>query len=199
MTWWLKTRATAGIAAAVLLTIVLGILADDAELPIPVLTGQSGSFLVGHLITVAPAAMLLYGISGSDHRIESIAVRPTHNWNAVLGLAAAALAWLAAALLYAVTGNDIAVVLGRNTAGYIGVAMAVAAFTGPRLAGAATALVPLLCAATGWAQGGQPEPWAWVLHPAQSSIAIAAAAVMLILGTVLTLTRSTTTRLATGY
>lgn len=198
MTWWLKARAVTAFVATVLVTTVFGMLADDAELPIPVLTGQSGRFLVGHLITVLPSAMLMYGMGRTDLKVEGVGSRPIRAWNAALGVAAAALGALAAALLYATTGNEIAVVLGRNTAGYVGVAMIVGPFVGPRAAAAATAVVPLLCAATGWSQGGQPEPWAWVLQPAQSTGASAAAFAILILGTVVTLTRSTPLRQTAG-
>ncbi|MFB7913078.1 hypothetical protein [Streptomyces sp. NPDC056061] len=80
------------------------------------------------------------------------------------GLAAAAFGASVTGLIYLTTQQEIAVVLGRNTAGYIGITLLLAPFTGYRVAAASTAFVPLLCAATGWAPGGQPERWAWILH-----------------------------------
>ncbi|WP_455351394.1 hypothetical protein [Streptomyces sp. SYSU K217416] len=198
MSWWLKTRAAAAFVASVLVTAAFGMLADDAELPIPVLTGQSGRFLVGHLITVLPAAVLMYGMGRTDLKVESVASRPVRVWNAALGVAAATVGALAAGLLYLMSGNEIAAVLGRNTVGYIGIAMFVASFVGPRAAAVVTAAVPLVCAATGWAQGGQPEPWAWVLQPAQSVSAVAAAVLILAIGTVTTLLRSTPLRMTSA-
>jgi hypothetical protein len=196
--WWLKARAVTVVLGTVLATVVCGLLAGDAELPIPILTGQSGRFLVGHLITVLPAAALMYGMARTDFRVESVAVRPMNGWNAVLGVGAAAAGVTAAGVLYAFTHNDIAVVLARNTLGYIGVALITASFFGPRVAASITATVPLLCAATGWAQGGRPEPWAWILQPGQSISALAAAAMLLLLGTVITLARSTSLRRASS-
>lgn len=196
MVWWLKARAVAVVLGTVLATIVCGVLAGDAELPIPVLTGQSGRFLVGHLITVLPAAALMYGIARTDLHVENVAVRPMNGWNAMLGVGAAAAGIAAAGVLYAFSPNDIAVVLGRNSVGYIGIALIVASFLGARAAASITAAVPLLCAATGWEQGGQPEPWAWVLEPGNSVSALVAANVLWLLGTVSTLARSTSFRRA---
>ncbi|WP_405600768.1 hypothetical protein OG741_23025 [Streptomyces sp. NBC_01410] len=182
MTWWLKARAAAAFFATALITACGGLLFGETDLPIPVLTGQSGSFLVGHLITVLPAAMLMYGLSRTDTRMESVAVRPIPLWNTALGMSAATLTVLAALLLYLVSYKEIAVVMGRNTAGYIGFAMLVSAFLGPRIAAVITAAVPLICAATGWTAAGQPEPWAWILQPARSSSAVIAAMLVLVAG-----------------
>ncbi|MFE3328654.1 hypothetical protein [Streptomyces sp. NPDC059176] len=182
MTWWLKARATTAFIATALITSCGGLLFGETDLPVPVLTGQSGSFLVGHLITVLPAAMLLYGLSRTDTRMERVAVRPMPFWNIALGMSAAALTVLAAGLLYAVSNEEIAVVVGRNAAGYIGFAMLVSAFLGPRTAAVVTSTVPLICAATGWTPAGQPEPWAWILQPARSSLAIIVAMLVLAAG-----------------
>ncbi|MFC7310568.1 hypothetical protein ACFQVC_40945 [Streptomyces monticola] len=164
------------------MTALLGMLAGNAELPIPLLTGQSGTFLVGHLITVLPAATLMYGLSRGDARLEAVACRPMGPWNAMLGLAAAAAGGTVAALLYLATNSPISLVLGRNTIGYIGCALLASVLVGPRFAAPLTAVLPLLCAATGWRQGGQPEPWAWILQPPHSTIGAAAALLLLALG-----------------
>ncbi|MGW2563841.1 hypothetical protein ACWCXB_32365 [Streptomyces sp. NPDC001514] len=182
MIWWLRARGAVGLLATVCLTMLGGLLAGEAELPIPVLTGQSGTFLVGHLLTVLPAVMLMYGMGRTDTGIESVACRTMPGWDATLGLATAAAGATAAGLLHLISANDITFVLGRNLTGYIGCALLLTAFLGPRIAAVLTTALPLLCAATGWQRGGQPERWAWILQPAQSSAAAATAVGLLIVG-----------------
>ncbi|MFD5387754.1 hypothetical protein ACFWMG_22955, partial [Streptomyces sp. NPDC127074] len=68
MIWWFKARAVPALSASVVGTNVVGLLMGNAELPVPVLTGQSGHFLVGHLITLLPAVMLLHGMGRGGRR-----------------------------------------------------------------------------------------------------------------------------------
>ncbi|WP_328301526.1 hypothetical protein OG389_29685 [Streptomyces sp. NBC_00435] len=182
MSWWLKARTAHGLAAACALTVVLGILLGDAELPIPVLTGQAGVFLAGHLLTVLPAVVLMYGQERTDHRIESTAARPVNRWNASMGAVAALAVVAATALIYLVSGSSMAIVSGRNIAAYIGIAMILAAFIGPRVSAVLTTLLPIGLANTGWAPSGAPKIWAWLLHDANSGIALASAAFALVAG-----------------
>ncbi|MER5564442.1 hypothetical protein ABT071_38315 [Streptomyces sp. NPDC002506] len=194
MNWWLKTRAPAAFLTAVLITTAFAGLAGNAELPIPSLTGSTGNFLVGHLITVLPAAVLMYAASRTDLRMEGVAARPIPAWNTLLGLMAALTAASAAAIAYALTRQDIAVVTGRNAAGYIGFAMLLCALAGPRIASFTTAALPIVVATTGWAPDGRARLWAWVLQPAQSGPAAIAVLTLLAAGAAVTLTRSTPAR-----
>ncbi|MEU7018956.1 hypothetical protein AB4225_25315 [Streptomyces sp. 2RAF24] len=191
MNWWLKTRAPAAFFTAVILTTACAGLAGNAQLPIPSLTGSTGNFLVGHLITVLPAAVLMYAASRTDNRMERVAARPIQVWNTLLGLMAAFTAALVAAIAYALTRQDITFVIGRNTVGYIGFAMFLCALAGPRVASFTTAALPIVLATTGWAPDGGARPWAWVLQPAQSGPAAGAALALLIAGAAVTLTRFT--------
>ncbi|MFE1383534.1 hypothetical protein ACFW6S_31765 [Streptomyces sp. NPDC058740] len=194
MNWWLKTRAPAAFFTAVILTTAFASLAGNAQLPIPSLTGSTGNFLVGHLITVLPAAVLMYAASRTDNRMERVAARPIHVWNTLLGLMAAVTAALAAAIAYALTRQDITFVTGRNTVGYIGFAMFLCALAGARVASFTTAALPIVLATTGWAPDGRARPWAWVLQPAQSGPAAGATLALLIAGVAVTLTRLTPAR-----
>ncbi|WP_432093274.1 hypothetical protein [Streptomyces sp. bgisy100] len=168
-------------------TLAVGLLIGNSQLPIPALAGQSGEFLVGHLITLAPAVLLLYGTGRGDLRTESVASRPLRRWDVVLAVSTAAVSLLAAMICQLAVSTGIAMVLGRNIAGYIGLALILHPLIGYRLAGASLAAVPLICAAAGWRAGGRPEPWAWLLHDGDSHVAMAMAAVTLAAGSVMTL------------
>ncbi|WP_413105645.1 hypothetical protein [Streptomyces sp. Inha503] len=189
MNWWLKARAVPALSVSVVATNAVGLLMGDAELPVPVLTGQSGHLLVGHLITLLPAVMLLHGMGRGDLRTESIACRPVRRWDAALGSAVAATGAGMAALCYAMGADNIALVLGRNIAGYVGLALLLFPFLGHRIAAVTVAIVPLLCAAAGWRSGGRPEPWAWILYPANSLVAPLITAAIVLVGIFVCLTR----------
>ncbi|MER5888304.1 hypothetical protein ABT160_31170 [Streptomyces sp. NPDC001941] len=188
MTWWLKVRTAPGLLAALGGTMLLGLLIGDAELPVPALTGQSGRFLLGHLLTLTPAVVFLFGTGRGDTASESVAIRPVRRWDVALALTTAALALAAAGVVHTLAPDSIALTLGRNTTGYLGLALLLYPFLGHRLAGAAICAVPLICAGAGWAQGGQPEPWAWILYPPNSAPALTAALTILATGTIAALT-----------
>ncbi|GAA0534005.1 MULTISPECIES: hypothetical protein [Streptomyces] len=189
MNWWLKARAVPALGVSVAVTNAVGLLMGNAELPVPVLTGQSGHFLVGHLITLLPAVMLLHGMGRGDLRIESVACRPVRRWDTALGAAAAATGAGVAALCYALGADSIALVLGRNIAGYVGLALLLFPFLGHRIAAVTVAVVPLVCAAAGWRSGGRPAPWAWILYPANSLVAPLITAAIVLVGILVCLTR----------
>ncbi|MEV7174669.1 hypothetical protein AB0O18_33860 [Streptomyces sp. NPDC093224] len=182
MIWWSKARAAQRLAAVTALTIGLGLLLGDTALPIPILTGQSGTFLAGHLLTVLPAVVLMYGKERTDHRLEATAARPVNRWDAGLAALTATSAAAVAGLLYLLLDADIAVVTGRNIAAYIGIAACISAFLGPRIAAFLTTVVPLGLAHTGWTPVGKAEIWAWLLHDADSATAIASTVITLMAG-----------------
>ncbi|MFH8617718.1 hypothetical protein ACH4E8_21915 [Streptomyces sp. NPDC017979] len=173
MNWWLKSRSIVGFAVTAVFTAITGLVVGDAELPVPSITGQAGTFLSGHLITVLPAVVLMHDISRGDVKSERIAARPINRWDAALGLSCAAFAALSPGLAYLISREEIAMVIGRNMVAYIGMAMLLAAFLGGRSAALATTLVPVTLSTAGWAPGNVPQPWAWVLHSADSLIALA--------------------------
>ncbi|MEE1751202.1 hypothetical protein [Streptomyces sp. SP18CS02] len=180
MNWWLKSRAWSGLAPVILATTLLGLLAGEAALPVPVLAGASGTFLVAHLIPVLPAAFLLHGYGRTDTRMEHVASRPMRLWNVALALAASAGAAVASVLAYLAWHNDITLVTGRNIVAYIALAVIGAFLLGPRNSAVVTTVIPLAMAATGWTPAGDPEPWAWVLHPARSTTAATVTLVLLL-------------------
>ncbi|QIP82743.1 hypothetical protein GLX30_00090 [Streptomyces sp. Tu 2975] len=186
MIWWLKLRAVPALAAGTTATFLIGLLIGSSELPVPALAGQAGHFLVGHLITLVPGVLLLYGAARADRRTERIATRPLTSWDTCLALGTAAVAMTAAVLCHLLWRTDITMVLGRNIAGYIGLALLLAPLLGHRVAAAALATVPLICAAAGWGLGGRPQPWAWLLYPGNSLPALALAGATLCAGTAAT-------------
>ncbi|MFF7780440.1 hypothetical protein ACFZCG_39265 [Streptomyces tanashiensis] len=170
MIWWCKVRAAAAVVAATAGTVVIGLVVGNVELPIPVLTGQSGQFLLAHLMTLIPAVTVLYGV-GRGSVTERVSVRNVRSWDAAYGVCVAAAGLLCALAGYLALDSDLAVVLGRNLAGYIGLALLLQPLLGSQLTGGALAAIPLVLAASGWKAGGAPEPWAWLLHPADSALA----------------------------
>ncbi|MFJ3900363.1 hypothetical protein [Streptomyces sp. NPDC090025] len=175
MIWWCKVRAVPVIALATIGTVALGLLVGNLELPVPVLVGQSGQFLLAHLMTLIPAVTLLYGFGRGETRTEGIAVRDLRSWDAALGLLVAAGGMLAAVLSHVALSSDLAVILGRNVAGYVGLALLLHPVLGTRLTGATLAAIPLVLAASGWGPSGDAKSWAWLLHPADSTLAMATA------------------------
>lgn len=123
MIWWCKARAVPALLATLIATITLGFLIGDAKLPVPALTGASGDFLLGHLITLAPAIVLLYGTGRGDLATETVASRPLRAWDTALAGAIGLLGLSAAAVSRLVGGDGITTVLGRNLAGYTALAL----------------------------------------------------------------------------
>ncbi|WP_459184485.1 hypothetical protein [Streptomyces sp.] len=176
-------------AVAVLGTFAVGLCIGNAELPVPSLTHQSGQFLVAHLITLVPAVFFLYGKGRGGSQTEDVASRFLRGWDVALAAAIVAASVTMMALSEALRPSGLALVLGRNVAGYIGLALLLNVVVGCRLAGALLTLVPLVCAAAGWGPGNRPLPWAWPLHAADSSIAAGLAASAVLAGVVGALVR----------
>ncbi|MFJ3978942.1 hypothetical protein [Streptomyces sp. NPDC090021] len=174
--------------ATLVATIALGLLIGDAQLPVPALTGASGDFLIGHLITLAPAIVLLYGTGRGDLATETVASRPLRAWDTALAGAIGALGLSTAVVSRLVGGDGLTTILGRNLAGYTALALLLMPLFGRHLSTSALACVPLVCAATGWARNGQPEQWAWILQPAGSLPALLLVAALLPAGMAFALT-----------
>ncbi|MFJ6137552.1 hypothetical protein [Kitasatospora sp. NPDC092286] len=189
MIWWSKARSVPAIAAALAGTFAVGLLIGDGELPVPALRGQAGHFLVAHLVTLFPAVYLLHGLGRGDLRTEAVAGRFLRGLDTGLALAVAAAGALAGVLVCAAGQGDLALVLGRNIAGYTGLALLLHPLIGHRPAAAAVAVVPLLCSAAGWRRGGGPQPWAWPLHPGDSPQALTLVALTLLAGAAFALLR----------
>lgn len=188
MIWWCKARAVPALLATLIATIALGLVIGDAQLPVPALTGASGDFLIGHLITLAPAIVLLYGTGRGDLAIETVASRPLRVWDTALAGAIGLLGLSTAVASRLANSDGLTTVLGRNLAGYTAIALLLMPLLGQRLSTSALACIPLVCSATGWASNGQPERWAWILHPADSLPALILVAALLPVGMAFALT-----------
>ncbi|MFD3701155.1 hypothetical protein ACFWUZ_34395 [Streptomyces sp. NPDC058646] len=186
--WWYKARAVPALLATLIATIALGLLIGDAQLPVPALTGASGDFLIGHLITLAPAIVFLYGTGRGDLATRTVATRPLRVWDTSLA-GAIGLLGLSTAIVGRLADSDgLTTVLGRSLAGYTALALLIMPLLGQHLSTSALACIPLTCAATGWARNGQPEQWAWILHPADSLPALLLVAALLPAGMAFALT-----------
>ncbi|MEV6976770.1 hypothetical protein [Kitasatospora sp. NPDC093806] len=170
-------------------TFVVGLLFGDGELPVPALRGQAGHFLIAHVITLLPAVVLLHGLGRGDLRTETVAGRWLRGLDVGLALTLATAGATCGSLAYAVGQGVLGLLLARNIAGYLGLALLFHPLVGHRPAAAALAVVPLLCSAAGWHPDGRPEPWAWPLHPAESPTGLAAVALTLLAGTACALLR----------
>ncbi|MFK0017161.1 hypothetical protein [Streptomyces sp. NPDC091027] len=188
MIWWCKARAVPALLATLIATITLGLLIGDAKFPVPALTGASGDFLIGHLITLAPAIVLLYGTSRGDLAIETVASRPLRVWDTALAGVIGLLGLSTAVISLLADSDGLTTVLGRNLAGYTALALLLQPILGRHLSTSALAGIPLICAATGWVRNGQPEQWAWILHPADSLPALLLVAALLPAGMAFALT-----------
>ncbi|MFK0049996.1 hypothetical protein ACIQU4_38995 [Streptomyces sp. NPDC090741] len=189
MTWWLRSRAVSVLAASTLLAAVASLVFGKVELPIPVLAGQAGAFLLADLLTVLPAVMWLNGTGRATTAAEATAVRPVHRWDTTLAAALATVALAIAGAAHLLGVSDIAVAVGRNTAVYLGLALLLNPLVGQRVAAPLTAVFPLVCAAAGWRPGGGPEPWALILHRPHSLPALVAGLVVLSAGCALSFIR----------
>ncbi|MFJ9947293.1 hypothetical protein [Kitasatospora sp. NPDC091207] len=177
------------VLTALAATFALGLLIGDGELPVPALRGHAGHFLVAHVVTLLPAVFLLHGLGRGDLRSEAVAGRFLRGLDTGLVWAVAAAGAAAGLLAHATGQSDLALVLARNIAGYLGTALLLHPLIGHRPAAAVIAAVPLLCSAAGWHPDGRPQPWAWPLHPASSPPALAAVALTLLAGTTCALLR----------
>ncbi|WP_406094064.1 hypothetical protein [Kitasatospora purpeofusca] len=182
MIWWCKARAVPLLVAVLAGTVATGLLLGDGELPVPALHGQAGHFLLAHVITLLPAVFLLYGLGRGDLRTETVAGRFLRGLDVGLALTLAAAGATCGSLAYAAGQGALALVVARNIAGYLGLALLFHPLIGHRPAAAALAAVPLVCSAAGWHPDGSPRPWAWPLHPAGSPYALAAVALLLLAG-----------------
>lgn len=190
MNWWLKSRGALPLLLCTLLTTLAGLAFGSTELPLPVLTGGSGRFLVAGLITVVPAVLWLTGTGRAGPHTEATAVRPVPRWDTGLAAGLAATVVAVTLLGHWLGANSIALTVGRNTVVFLGIALVLEPLAGHRPAALLTASFPLLCAAAGWRSGGVgAEPWALILHPGNSVPALAASLALLAAGTLFSLVR----------
>ncbi|RSS72786.1 hypothetical protein [Streptomyces sp. WAC06614] len=193
MIWWLRSRAVAVLAASTLLTALASLAVGNVEIPVPVLAGQAGKFLLADLITVLPAVLWINGTGRASTASEITAVRPVHRWDTTLAAALATAGLAVTGLAHVVGITGVAVAVGRNIAVYMGIALLLNPIVGPRIAAPLTAVFPLVCAAAGWRSGGGAEPWALILHRPGSAPAFAAGIILLVAGCVVSFLKSPAT------
>jgi hypothetical protein len=131
-----------------------------------------------YLAPVLPALVVLYGQSRADQAAEKVAVRSVRAMDAVFVVSVVAIALLAAPVLR----DGIAV--GRNVAGYLGLALVIRWLTNYRVAVAVSAFVPFVMGSLG-RPGPGPAWWAWSLHEGDDLFSAGCALGLLCMGTAL--------------
>lgn len=114
---------------------------------------------------------------------EKVAVRPVGACDAAAMAGLVALACLVG-VLEAWCGRTTGVAMGRDFAGYLGLALLIRWVGGPGAANVAVALFPFACASFGIRPSGHPHVWAWPFHEPGSVPATVMAAVLLVGGLV---------------
>ncbi|MFJ7989984.1 hypothetical protein [Streptomyces sp. NPDC096351] len=166
-----------------LITMLLGAAASAVEVPVPAFLGPlSFSLPMALLLPLVPVGLLVHGQGRGDTAGELVSVRSPARWDAaamVVLVAAAATVGLVAAKAYDV---PMGIAMGRNFAGYLGLALLIRRLGGPAAAITLVCVFPFVCTSFGVAGWGRPRFWAWPLHDSGSTVALAAAFVLLAAG-----------------
>ncbi|MCX2968602.1 MULTISPECIES: hypothetical protein [Streptomyces] len=195
MTWWLRVHAVTTGAITLLLCFALAPLLGSSILPVPSLFGGvSGGIPVPLVLPVLPAGALLYGLNRVPHEFEATAARHVGWWSTGLLTAACLTALLAGAAEQVWLDFPLAGAVARNTMGYLGVGLLAQRLLGAQYGPLTVALLPLACALLGTGPAGRPYPWAWPLHPGDSSLALVTAAILFLTGAAAALHTSPTQR-----
>ncbi|MFC9793558.1 hypothetical protein [Streptomyces sp. NPDC057695] len=162
---------------------LLGAAASAVEVPVPAFLGpMSFSLPMALLLPLIPVGLLLHGQGRGDTAGELVSVRSPAKWDAAAMLvlvAVAATVGLVAAKAYDV---PMGIAMGRNFAGYLGLALLIRRLAGPAASTTLVCVFPFVCTSFGVAGWGRPRFWAWPLHDAGSTLAPAAAFVLLSAG-----------------
>ncbi len=157
-------------------------------LPIVDLAGP-GELFAKLVLPLFPATVTVWSLAAARTMEECTAVRPVHRYSvAFVWVSIAVYALIALAVQAFTEGNDPLAVV-RNTVGYIGLAMLLAALLNPVAAAAATVLIPLFSLTFGRLPGGGLSPAAWPVVPSHSRESWAAAAALALAGTAVFLAR----------
>ncbi|MFD7642624.1 hypothetical protein ACFV4P_18410 [Kitasatospora sp. NPDC059795] len=162
MLWWLRVRALPAVLAGTVLTVLLGSLTRSIVVPVPIVVGGiSFPLPMAFLLPLVPVCLFLYGYGRSDAMAERTAVRRVALLDVAAVLGATAVA--GAVGFHSGTG----VMVARDFAGYLGVALIVRWCAGMLTAGLVVSVFPFVCASLG-IRGGVPRVWAWPFLPAGS-------------------------------
>ncbi|MFD8479994.1 hypothetical protein [Kitasatospora sp. NPDC059673] len=179
MLWWLRVRALPAVLAGTVLAVLLGSQARSIVVPVPIVVGGiSFPLPMAFLLPLIPVCLFLYGYGRADAAVERTAVRrvPLLDVAAVLGATAVA----GAAGFHSATG----VMVARDFAGYLGLALIVRWCAGVLTAGLVISVFPFVCASLG-IRAGVPRVWAWPFLPAGSVPAALEVLVLLLVGLLL--------------
>ncbi len=190
MIWWWRTRALTAVTVAYAGSLAASIVIGGAVLPLPSLAGALLVPIVfALLLPLVPIVILWHGIDRSGGDLEATAVRLV----AARDLGVAATIVLVTAILVGVTSATGWWQLGpgylRNLIGFLGLAQLVTPIIGTRLAALAPVGAVIVSALFGTGHGGLVYWWAWPVTETHSTLAFAEAALLLGIGTAVTVWR----------
>lgn len=180
------TAVTVAFAGSLAAAIVIG----GEVLPLPSLAGDLLVPIVfALLLPLVPIVFRRHGIDRSGGDLEATAVRMV----AARDLGVAATIVLVTAILVGVTSATGSWQLGpgylRNLIGFFGLAQLVTPIIGTRLAALAPVGAVVVSALVGTGHGGLVRWWAWPVADTHSTLAFAEAALLLGIGTAVTVWR----------
>lgn len=190
MIWWWRTRALTAVTVAFAGSLAAAIVIGGEVLPLPSLAGDLLVPIVfALLLPLVPIVFRWHGIDRSGGDLEATAVRLV----AARDLGVAATIVLATAILVGVTSATGSWQLGpgylRNLIGFFGLAQLVTPIIGTRLAALAPVGAVVVSALFGTGHGGLVRWWAWPVADTHSTLAFAEAALLLGIGTAVTVWR----------
>ncbi len=190
MIWWWRTRALTAVTVAFAGSLAAAIVIGGEVLPLPSLAGDLLVPIVfALLLPLVPIVFRWHGIDRSGGDLEATAVRLV----AARDLGVAATIVLVTAILVGVTSATGSWQLGpgylRNLIGFFGLAQLVTPIIGTRLAVLAPVGAVIVSALVGTGHGGPVRWWAWPVADTHSTLAFAEAALLLGIGTAVTVWR----------
>ncbi|WP_157031961.1 hypothetical protein [Kitasatospora cheerisanensis] len=175
----MRVRVLPAVLAGTVLSVLAGSQARSIVVPVPIVVGGiSFPLPMAFLLPLLPVCLFLYGWGRADAVGERTAVRRVALLDAAAVLGATGLA--AAVGFHSATG----VMVARDFAGYLGLALVVRWCAGVLAAGLAVSVFPFVCASLG-VRHGVPRVWAWPFLPAGSVPAALEVLVLLTVGVLL--------------
>ncbi|MFV2118343.1 hypothetical protein ACE14D_07810 [Streptomyces sp. Act-28] len=183
MSWWVRVRMLPITTIGLMTVMVLGVAGSSVALPVPVLSGSvSFPLPVALVLPLIPVWLLVHGQGRGDAAAECVAMRPIRRWDDTAMVVLTALALAVGTIESKVFDWHLGIAMGRNFAGYLGLALLIRRIAGPSTATIGVSVFPFACTSFGIGVGERPRFWAWPLHASESVIAIATVAVLFAAG-----------------
>lgn len=187
---WLRVRRAKAIVIALAGFASLTLLAGDVALAMPPLLASYGLsvpvVLLGPLLI---SAVVGWGVTSGESRLEQVSSRPIPLFDVVLAVGAAAVACGFGVVIGVLAASPYAGAAGRNALGYVGLLMVAAPMVGIRAGSTVPPIVVIVAALVGGDPSGHPRWWVWPLMPVGDAFAWISVLSVLVLGIVMTVRR----------